>query len=90
MGQRIWALLDEYAGQWVTLDKSGRVIDCAQTLTDLRQRAGEDIHRLSFVFAAVRCADTFASNTLEETSEKTAGLKQSSTEKVFENLLRII
>ncbi len=52
MGQRIWAVLEEYAGLWVTVDKSGRVIDHAETLPELTQRAGEAIHRLTFVFAA--------------------------------------
>ncbi len=52
MGQRIWAVLEEYAGLWVTVDKSGRVIDHAQTLPELTKRAGDEVHRLTFVFAA--------------------------------------
>ena len=52
MGQRIWAVLEEYAGLWVTVDKSGRVIDHAETLPELTQRAGDELHRLTFVFAA--------------------------------------
>ncbi len=52
MGQRIWAVLEEYAGLWVTVDKSGRVIDHAQTLPELTKRAGDDVQRLTFVFAA--------------------------------------
>ncbi|MBI5246144.1 MAG: hypothetical protein HY923_03110 [Elusimicrobia bacterium] len=52
MGQRIWAVLEEYAGQWVTVNKAGAVIDSADTLPELTQRAGGDVHRLTFVFAA--------------------------------------
>ncbi|PIR19766.1 MAG: hypothetical protein COV48_00185 [Elusimicrobia bacterium CG11_big_fil_rev_8_21_14_0_20_64_6] len=52
MGQRIWAVLEEYAGLWVTVDKSGRVVDHAETLAELTQRAGQEAHRLTFVFAA--------------------------------------
>ena len=52
MGQRIWAVLEEYAGLWVTVDKSGRVIDHAQSLPELTKRAGDEVHRLTFVFAA--------------------------------------
>ena len=52
MGQQIWAVLKEYAGQWVTVDKSGRVLDHASTLPELTKRAGTDARRLNFVFAA--------------------------------------
>lgn len=52
MGQRIWAVLEEYAGLWVTVDKSGRVIDHAETLPELTKRAGGNTHGLTFVFAA--------------------------------------
>ena len=52
MGQRIWAMLEDYAGLWVTVDKSGRVIAHAETLPELTQRAGDNVHRLTFVFAA--------------------------------------
>lgn len=52
MGQRIWAVLEEYAGLWVTVDRSGRVIDHAQTLPELTKRAGDQVHCLTFVFAA--------------------------------------
>jgi len=52
MGHRIWAVLEEYAGEWVTIDKSGRVIDHAATLPELTGRAGENIHRMTFVYAA--------------------------------------
>jgi hypothetical protein len=52
MGQQIWAVLEEYAGLWVTVDKSGRVIDHARTLPELTKRAGSAVNRLTFVFAA--------------------------------------
>lgn len=52
MGQRIWAVLEEYAGLWVTVNKDGKVIDSAATLPELTKRAGEQAHRLTFVFAA--------------------------------------
>ena len=52
MGQRIWAVLEEYAGLWVTVNKAGAVIDQAQTLPELMGRAGDNVHRLTFVFAA--------------------------------------
>ncbi|MBI4060055.1 MAG: hypothetical protein HY403_01360 [Elusimicrobia bacterium] len=52
MGQRIWALLEEYSGLWVAVDKSGRVVDQAETLPELTRRAGDDAHGLTFVFAA--------------------------------------
>ena len=52
MGQRIWAVLEEYAGLWVTVNKEGAVIDSAETLPELTKRAGENLHRLTFVFAA--------------------------------------
>ena len=52
MGQRIWAVLEEYAGLWVTINKDGAVIDSAETLTELTKRAGDATHRLTFVFAA--------------------------------------
>ena len=52
MGQRIWAVLEEYAGMWVTVNKAGAVIDSAETLPELTQRAGGDLHKLTFVFAA--------------------------------------
>lgn len=52
MGQRIWKVLDEYAGLWVTVDKGGAVIDSAQTLPELTRRAGEKADKLTFVFAA--------------------------------------
>ena len=52
MGQRIWKLLDEYAGLWVTVDKGGAVIDSAETLPELTKRAGEKAEKLTFVFAA--------------------------------------
>ena len=52
MGQRIWAVLEEYAGMWVTVNKAGAVIDSAATLPELTRRAGEDVHRLTFLFAA--------------------------------------
>ena len=52
MGQRIWAVLDAYAGLWVTVDRSGRVIDHAETLPELTKRAGDQVPRLTFVFAA--------------------------------------
>lgn len=52
MGQRIWAVLEEYAGMWVTVNKAGAVIDSAETLPELTKRAGENMHRLTFVFAA--------------------------------------
>jgi hypothetical protein len=54
MGQRIWKVLDEYAGMWVTVDKAGAVIDSAQTLPELTKRAGEKADRLTFVYAAGR------------------------------------
>lgn len=52
MGQRIWAVLEEYAGLWVTVNKAGAVIDSAETLPELTKRAGDQINRLTFVFAA--------------------------------------
>jgi hypothetical protein len=52
MGQRIWAVLEEYAGLWVTINKDGAVIDSAETLPELTKRAGGEAHRLTFVFAA--------------------------------------
>lgn len=52
MGQRIWAVLEEYAGFWVTVNKEGVVIDSAETLPELTKRAGDNAHRLTFVFAA--------------------------------------
>ena len=52
MGQRIWAVLEEYAGLWVTVDKDGAVIDSAETLPELTTRAGRNADRLTFVFAA--------------------------------------
>jgi len=52
MGQRIWAVLEEYAGLWVTVDKDGAVIDSAETLPELTTRAGVHAHKLTFVFAA--------------------------------------
>jgi hypothetical protein len=52
MGQRIWAVLEEYAGMWVTVDKDGAVIDSAETLPELTERAGEHAGKLTFVFAA--------------------------------------
>ena len=52
MGQRIWAVLEEYAGLWVTINKDGAVIDSAETLPELTRRAGDEKHRLTFVFAA--------------------------------------
>ena len=54
MGHRIWAVLEEYAGEWVTIDKAGRVIDHAETLPELTKRAGADAQRVTFVFAAGR------------------------------------
>ena len=53
MGQRIWAVLEEYAGLWVTVSKDGAVIDSAETFgadapgggqrqpPDLRLRGGK-------------------------------------------------
>lgn len=52
MGQRIWAVLEEYAGLWVTVNKDGAVIDSAETLPELTKRAGDQAHKLTFVFAA--------------------------------------
>ncbi len=52
MGQRIWAVLEEYAGLWVTVNKAGAVIDSAGSLPELTRRAGDDVHKLTFVFAA--------------------------------------
>ncbi len=52
MGQRIWAVLEEYAGLWVTVNKAGAVIDSAETLPELTKRAGDQMHRMTFVFAA--------------------------------------
>ena len=52
MGQKIWALLEEYAGLWVTVNKAGAVIDSADTLPELTKRAGDNLERLTFVFAA--------------------------------------
>jgi hypothetical protein len=52
MGQRIWAVLEEYAGLWVMVNKAGAVIDSADTLPELTKRAGDDVHRRTFVFAA--------------------------------------
>jgi hypothetical protein len=52
MGQRIWAVLEEYAGLWVTVNKEGAVIDHAETLPELTRRAGANAHKLTFVFAA--------------------------------------
>ena len=52
MGQRIWAVLEEYAGLWVTVNKQGAVIDSAETLPELTKRAGAEAHRVTFVFAA--------------------------------------
>jgi hypothetical protein len=52
MGQRIWAVLEEYAGLWVTVNNAGAVIDSAETLPELTKRAGANIDRLTFVFAA--------------------------------------
>lgn len=52
MGQRIWAVLEEYAGLWVTVNKAGAVIDSAETLPELTRRAGENVGRLTFVYAA--------------------------------------
>lgn len=54
MGQRIWAVLEEYAGLWVTVDKAGSVIDHAETLPELTKRAGDQAHSLTFVFAAAQ------------------------------------
>ena len=52
MGQRIWQVLEQYSGLWVTIDKAGSVIDQAVTLGELTDRAGKDAHRLTFVYAA--------------------------------------
>lgn len=52
MGQRIWAVLEEYAGLWVTVNKEGSVIDHAEKLPELTRRAGDNAHKLTFVFAA--------------------------------------
>ena len=52
MGQRIWAVLDEYAGLWVAVDKVGRVVDQAEHLSELKERAGTQAGGLTFVFAA--------------------------------------
>jgi len=52
MGQQIWAVLEEYAGLWVTVNKTGKVIDSAATLPELTKRAGSNEDRLTFVFAA--------------------------------------
>lgn len=52
MGQRIWAVLENYAGLWVTIDKDGAVIDSAETLPELTKRAGSRANKLTFVFAA--------------------------------------
>ena len=52
MGQQIWAVLEEYAGLWVTVNNAGAVIDSAGTLPELTKRAGDNLERLTFVFAA--------------------------------------
>ena len=54
MGQRIWAVLEEYAGLWVTVNKECAVIDSAETLPELTKRAGSRANKLTFVFAAGR------------------------------------
>jgi hypothetical protein len=56
MGQRIWAVLEEYAGLWVTVNKAGAVIDSAETLPELTKRAGANVDRLTFLFAAAQRA----------------------------------
>ena len=58
MGQRIWAVLEEYAGMWVTINKAGAVIDSAETLPELTRRAGGNVHRLTFFFAAGQRVET--------------------------------
>ncbi|MBI3288049.1 MAG: hypothetical protein HYZ74_00860 [Elusimicrobia bacterium] len=50
MGQRIWAVLEEYAGHWVALDKVGRVVDHARELPELTERA-DKTKTLTFIFA---------------------------------------
>ena len=54
MGQQIWAVLEEYAGQWVAVDGSGRVIDHAASLPDLTERANGAAERRTILFAAQR------------------------------------
>src|SRR5687767_2950694 len=39
MGQVIWALLEQYAGRWVAVDKDGRVVDHAEDLRELSVRS---------------------------------------------------
>ena len=50
MGQKIWAVLEEYAGRWVAVDKSGKVVDSAEELVELTRRAKG--RGLTLVFAA--------------------------------------
>ena len=52
MGQRIWAVLEEYAGRWVAVDKLGRVVDSAENLSELKGRVGTQAGTLTFIFAA--------------------------------------
>ena len=50
MGQIIWAVLEQYAGRWVAVDKDGKVVDHADELKDLTGRA----RGLTLVYAAPR------------------------------------
>jgi hypothetical protein len=52
MGQRIWQVLEQYSGLWVTIDKAGSVIDQGVTLGELTERAGEKAHKVTFVYAS--------------------------------------
>lgn len=52
MGNKIWSVLDEYAGMWVTIDNGGKVVDSGTTLGELTKRAGESADKMTFVYAA--------------------------------------
>lgn len=52
MGQNIWGVLEEYAGQWVAVDAQGRVIHAAGTLDEAMQGVGPRAPSLTFVYAA--------------------------------------
>jgi hypothetical protein len=52
MGQKIWSMLADFEGRWVAVDKQGRVVADAATLTDVMSSVGDAVNRVTIVFAA--------------------------------------
>ena len=52
MGQKIWGVLEDYAGRWVAVDPKGEVVAQAPSLSDLVRSVGETARHLTLLYAS--------------------------------------